>query len=179
MRILLCVMVLMQSLWAAPEVRLAAAMKTGVALRLHVVAQDDTDAMQRVKGCVRDAVRGAYAAQRDPSLTMLENTRQLLPALTEAAVNEARAQGFAGEVTLALEERDFPPQTLDGLPLPGGRYPALTVRLGDALGRNWWGLVDPALAVNCAGGEEGAPWLADLSALWAALRRLFLGEVPA
>ena len=37
-------------------------MKTGITLRMHVVAQDDTDAMQSVKLQVRDGVRDAYTS---------------------------------------------------------------------------------------------------------------------
>ena len=40
------------------------AMKTGVLLRMHVVAQDDTPAMQALKAPVRDAVRQVYPHRR-------------------------------------------------------------------------------------------------------------------
>ena len=32
------------------------------------------------------------------------------------------------------------------------------IRLGDAQGRNWWGLIDPELALQCAEFDEALLW---------------------
>lgn len=131
-----------------PEARTVFAMKTGILLRMHVVAQDDTDEMQHVKLRVRDAVQEAYASADLPG-TMLERTQTLLPHLTQAARTAARQEGFSGAVTVAVEKIHFDQRTLDGLTIPAGKYPALMIRLGEAQGHNWWGLVDPELAEAC------------------------------
>lgn len=126
-------------------------MKTGITLRMHVVAQDDTDAMQSVKLLVRDGVRDAYTALTGgTSLPMLLHAVQLLPQLTEAAETSAHAAGFDGAVDVSLTIAEFDERSLDGLTIPAGRYPALIIRLGDARGRNWWGLIDQQLALSCA-----------------------------
>ncbi|MGN0747128.1 MAG: stage II sporulation protein R [Aristaeellaceae bacterium] len=153
------------------------AMKTGVLLRMHVVAQDDTPAMQAVKAPVRDAVRQAYAGHTagEASLPMLPRAAALLPELTAAAQAAAREAGYAGEVTVALEWAQFDQRTLDGLTIPAGRYPALMIRLGQARGQNWWGLLDPELALSAAAIENGEGtivWDWTLEGLLAALFHL-------
>jgi len=139
------------------EARTVLAMKTGVLLRMHVVAQDDTDEMQRVKLCVRDAVQRLYIEQAG-SGPMLLRVSELLPQLTRTAREAARQEGFAGSVTVTVERHSFDQRTLDGLTIPAGEYPALMIRLGQAQGRNWWGLIDPELALDCAR-LEGFPGL--------------------
>lgn len=133
---------------APPELRTVFAMKTGILLRMHVVAHDDSDEMQRVKLCVRDAVRQVYASAEGTG-TMLERTSALLPQLTQTARQTAEEEGFTGSVTVAIEHRHFDQRELDGLTIPEGEYPALMIRLGEAQGRNWWGLIDPELALAC------------------------------
>ena len=177
MRAFLCLMALVQAMTSTPQSRAVLAMKSGLHLRMHVVAQDDTPAMQSLKLRVRDAVRDAYALGRDDSATMLDNARRMLPALASAAEAEARAQGYAGEVRVELTQHTFDDRTLEGVTIPGGRYPALMICLGEAQGRNWWGLIDPEAALGCAGGTEDAPWSWSPAALWAAVLRLFGQEV--
>lgn len=146
-----------------------AGMKTGILLRMHVIAQDDTSEMQRIKLCVRDAVRDAYAAEAVRPAPMLTQATQLLPQLTQAAQCAARAEGFTGMVTVSIQQESFDERELDGLLIPAGSYPTLMIRLGDAKGHNWWGLIDPELALNCASWEESLSWDWSLDALWRAL----------
>lgn len=152
-----------------PETRTVFAMKTGILLRMHVVAQDDTEEMQRIKLCVRDAVRDAYAAAPDDSAAMLPKTLGMLPALTQAARRRAAQEGFSGCVTVAVEEQYFDERTLDGLTIPAGTYPALMIRLGAAQGHNWWGLIDPELAAQCARLDTFPAWDWSLAGLLKAL----------
>ena len=153
------------------------AMKTGILLRMHVIAQDDTPAMQAVKAPVRDAVRQAYAEHtaQEASLPMLPRAAALLPELTAAAQAAARDAGYTGEVTVSLEWAHFDQRALDGLTIPAGRYPALMIRLGQARGQNWWGLLDPELALSAAAiaaGEGAIVWDWTLEGLLAALFHL-------
>lgn len=158
--------VLLAATLLSPQCRAVAGMKTGVLLRMHVIAQDDTAEMQRVKFCVRDAVQQAYGT--GGTLPMLARTQALLPQLTRAAQDAAAREGFSGPVQVSVEMCHFDRRTLDGLTFPAGEYPALMIRLGEARGRNWWGLVDPALALDCAS-LPGSGWDWTLSGLWQAL----------
>lgn len=146
-----------------------AGMKTGVLLRMHVIAQDDTPEMQRIKLCVRDAVQDAYAAEAVRPAFMLTQATHLLPQLTQAAQCAARTEGFTGMVTVSIQQESFDERELDGLLIPAGSYPALMIRLGNAEGRNWWGLIDPDLALNCASWKDSLFWDWSLAGLWQAL----------
>ena len=180
LKTLFSLLLALQTMLAAPaECRTVFAMKTGVLLRVHVVAQDDTAEMQRVKRCVRDAVLAAYAAAPEDGQTMLRRAEGLLPELTYAAVRAAREEGFTGAVDVSLEQVLFDSRTLDGITIPAGEYPALMIRLGDARGHNWWGLLDPRLAISSAaaeGSDGPLSWDFSLSALWQALLRPFLSQ---
>lgn len=149
-----------------------AGMKTGILLRMHVVAQDDTPEMQRVKLCVRDAVQDAYAAEAGGQAPTLFQASRLLPQLALAAQHAAKAEGFTGGVTLTIQQETFDERELDGLVIPAGSYPALIIRLGEAKGHNWWGVIDPELALNCASWGNGDAWDWSLEGLWQALLNL-------
>lgn len=154
LRSLICLLLALQSLTAplaTPENRVTFAAKSGILLRTHVVAQDDTEEMQRIKLVVRDAVREAYSTNRPASCaSMLAAAEALLPLLTETAVSAARREGFAGAVSVSIALETFDARELDGFILPAGAYPALMIRLGDAQGHNWWGLIDPELSLQMA-----------------------------
>lgn len=152
----------------------AAALHSGEWLRLHVVAHDDTPAMQDVKLTVRDAVRRTYAEQVPAdSASMLAAAAAMLPELTAAAQSAAREAGFDGPVTVALGPAAFDGRRLAGYVIPAGVYPALVVRLGEARGHNWWGLLDPETAIGAASVEEldgeDLVWDWSLDALWQGL----------
>lgn len=160
----------------APQARVAFAMKTGILLRTHVVAADNTPAMQQVKYVVRDAVCDVYEQLADPDQTMFANVRHHLDALCEAAVSAARDAGFTGDVAVSLETADFPARLMDGLTITAGTYPALFIRLGEAQGRNWWGLIDRDLALRCAAistGDGAIVWDWSWSGFLQALGQLF------
>ena len=186
LKTLLCLLLTLQTLTVplkTPEGRVTFAMKTGILLRVHVVAQDDTGEMQRVKLVVRDAVRQAYDERYpSPCLSMLAAAEAMLPDLTEAAVAAARNEGFDGPVDVAIETRTFDARELDGFLLPEGEYPALMIRLGDAQGHNWWGLIDPDLSLRTAmvpdfGSSDGpAVWDWSLKAFLSALLGLPLTQ---
>lgn len=126
-------------------------MRTGITLRMHVIAEDNSSAMQRTKLAVRSGVQQAYAdAEPDTRIPMLINAMRLMPVLTTAAQDSARNAGYTGDVTVRLGIEQFDERRLDGLTIPAGYYPALVIRMGAAAGRNWWGLLDPRSAMLCA-----------------------------
>lgn len=134
-------------------------MQSGEYLRMHVVAQDDTAEMQRIKLCVRDAVQDCFLLSRDASLpTMQSQASAILPLLAEAACARAAEEGFTGDVTVTLGTFSFNDRELDGMAVPAGEYPALMILLGDAKGQNWWGLLDPETSLRFAGAKtQGSP----------------------
>lgn len=157
-----------------PAQAIPAMLKEGRLLRFHVIAHDDSHDMQQLKLRVRDAVQEKYLQLRREGVTMLAMAQQVLPDLEEAAAVCAQAEGFAGTVNVSLGPSEFSDRLLGQMLIPGGIYPALVIRLGDAQGQNWWGLLDPDMGLQLAAVTEGEAgkqirWDWSLSGLLAAL----------
>ena len=92
-------------------------------VRLHVLANSDSEEDQALKLKVRDAV--------------LEQATETL-------------QGADYGVRAELAETSFPTKEYDGFALPAGEYLALRVLIGEAAGQNWWCVVFPPLCTAAA-----------------------------
>lgn len=123
-------------------------------LRLHVLANSDSQADQDLKLQVRDAVL-AYTQQ---IFTAAENKEQAvalaeqqLETLEQVAQQTLRDNGCDSSVKASIEHTFFPTKTYDnGTRLPAGYYDALRLEIGEAKGKNWWCILYPAL---CFGGS--------------------------
>lgn len=121
---------------------------SGRLLRLHVVANSDSEEDQALKLRVRDAVLEeangllAQADSRDQAVGLL---RENLDRLETAAEQTLLAQGSAQTVTVSLERELFGTRYYDTFALPGGYYDALRVTLGSGEGHNWWCVVYPQI----------------------------------
>lgn len=123
-------------------------------IRLHVVAQSDSESDQAVKLKVRDAVLAevGFALRQQGSAgdarAWLEDH---LDEVTAAANRALRDAGTEQTAVVSLQKESFPRRDYETFSLPSGVYESLVVRIGDAQGRNWWCVVFPAL---CFGTNE-------------------------
>ena len=117
-------------------------------VRLHVLANSDSEEDQALKLEVRDAVL-AQASETLQGITGREEACRrltaLLPELEKTAREVIAANGYAYGVRVELAETSFPTKTYDGFALPAGEYLALRVLIGEAAGQNWWCVVFPPL----------------------------------
>lgn len=124
-------------------------------LRLHVLANSNSEEDQRVKLCVRDRVL-AYCAPLLESAQTQDEVRSVLSAHLQEIVNEAQRelwrQGASDSVTAQISEEYYPTRDYIDFSLPAGRYVGLRIQIGEAQGRNWWCVVFPPL---CSGAAEG------------------------
>ena len=125
-------------------------------LRLHVVANSDSDADQDVKLQVRDAILGsleqglAQARDVEEAKTYI---RSVLPELEQIANDTLSKAGFAESAVVSLEQEAFPVRDYDTFRLPSGVYQSLRVRIGNAEGKNWWCVVFPELCMSATTNE--------------------------
>ena len=123
-------------------------------IRLHVVANSDSDYDQTVKLYVRDAV-----LEKAQQLTQsAENSEQAEKILTDnlgqiAAAASEKAEKYGYSAVTTLETEYFPTRQYDTFSLPAGEYKALRVTIGEGKGHNWWCVVFPPLCVSAAGDE--------------------------
>lgn len=109
-------------------------------VRIHVVANSDSEADQRLKLRVRDAV---LAELRDVPREKLEAA---LPGLRETAQAVLEENGDDSAVVVSLGRERFGETTsIDGVSLPAGSYETLRLTIGDGAGHNWWGVLFPRL----------------------------------
>lgn len=149
--ILICLLTALQLCAAPIPDALHQHLLSGRWLRFHVIAADDTAAMQALKLPVRDAIQSCFRQNCTSDCRSIRaQAEQLLPQLAQAAEAAARAHGFDGPVRVTLRTEPFGSRILGALTVPAGEYPALMVRLGEAQGRNWWGLLDPELSLRLA-----------------------------
>ena len=117
-------------------------------VRLHVLANSDTEEDQALKLLVRDAVLERtteileQSEDRESAEALL---RESLPELEVLAEETVRANGYDYAVTAELEDTAFPTKEYDGFSLPAGEYLALRILIGEGAGQNWWCVVFPPL----------------------------------
>ena len=129
-------------------------------IRLHVVANSDSDADQAVKLCVRDAVlreaqnvlsdasdaKQAIAAQLLTE-TLSEEMRLLYVAMTCAKERLIITGTTHSIASVSFRRELFPTRDYDTFSLPSGVYQSLRVTIGEGAGHNWWCVIFPSLCV--------------------------------
>lgn len=139
-------------LWGACTLQRQDALEQKV-IRLHVIANSDSEADQALKLRVRDRVLVLTEDILRQSGDMEEARQRLaeaLPRLQQTAAEEIAAQGSRYTVSAGLEETEFPTREYDGFALPSGEYLALRVVIGEGAGKNWWCVVFPPLCTTAA-----------------------------
>ena len=122
-------------------------------IRLHVIANSDSDADQALKLEVRDRVLDFTTTVLQRSADMEDAQVRLRAELTRIetiARREIAAQGYDYPVTAQLASAEFPLKEYDGFSLPAGEYMALRLVIGEGEGRNWWCVVYPPLCTAAA-----------------------------
>ena len=122
-------------------------------IRLHVIANSDSEADQALKLQVRDKILDFTTGVLEQSENMEEAQERLhtaLPEIRRLAAEEIDAQGYDYGVTARLERAEFPHKEYDGFALPAGEYTALRLMIGEGKGQNWWCVVFPPLCTTAA-----------------------------
>lgn len=115
-------------------------------LRLHVVANSDSEEDQRVKLLVRDALIQRFAPAN--SLAQAEELLLLGGGDVQSTVDAVlRQQGCGYNAQLRFGTMEFPEKSYAGVSYPAGEYEALRVELGAAAGQNWWCVLFPPICL--------------------------------
>ena len=117
-------------------------------VRLHVIANSDSQLDQLVQLKVRDAII-AYMAPKLKKVTnsteaaavIAENRRDM----EEVARRVLLLSGIAYPVQVEYGQFSFPVRTYGDTVYPAGKYNAVRILLGQAQGSNWWCVLFPPL----------------------------------
>ena len=130
-------------------------------LRLHVIANSDSEEDQALKLKVRDAVLESVAAMLDhcegfdDALSVISQQKSI-DTITRVAQNTVEREGYDYTVTVTVGEERYPRKSYESLCFPSGTYTSLRVEIGESVGQNWWCVLFPRLCLGAAssGGNE-------------------------
>ena len=120
-------------------------------VRLHILANSDSEYDQNLKLAIRDDILLTYKeilgeCESDNLSSFREYTDEI-----EAFVNERLVTyGAPYEATVTFGEEWYDTREYEEFTLPCGTYLSLIVHLGNAEGKNWWCVMYPPLCLDLA-----------------------------
>ena len=127
-------------------------------LRLHILANSDSEDDQELKYGIRDKLLEKYGnrlGSSDSPEEAKKNINAMIPEIktdVDKWISDA-GYNYKSEVTLGVEWYDT--REYDDFTLPKGYYTSLQVMIGEAEGKNWWCVMYPPLCLDIA--TENAP----------------------
>lgn len=111
-------------------------------IRLHILADSNSEKDQSIKLKVRDFVIENYGAKlsADTREDALKKIYACLPDMLKDIKNVS-----GQEVKISIKETEFPTKEYKGFSFPRGKYLALKIELGSGRGKNWWCVMYPPL----------------------------------
>ena len=122
-------------------------------LRLHVLANSDSEEDQALKLAVRDKIladTGEIFNQADNQTDARAVAIANLSVVEEAAHEALREAGADTAVHAEVVRMFFDTRVYDGFTMPAGWYDALRVIIGEGKGHNWWCVLYPPLCIPAA-----------------------------
>ena len=127
-------------------------------IRLHILANSDSEEDQALKIAVRDRLLAEYgellrSAGSFEAAEMKAN--ELLPKMKRDAEQYIEELGYDYSVEVSLGEEWYETRDYGDFSLPCGIYTSLRVIIGSGEGKNWWCIMYPPLCTELA--SEDAP----------------------
>ena len=120
-------------------------------IRLHVVANSDSEVDQDIKLRVRDAiVDSLYAGMADIGDVQAAKAylQENLGKIQCIANQTLEAAGVDSRAVVTLCRETFDIRKYETFSLPAGVYESLRVTIGEGQGRNWWCVAFPTLCMS-------------------------------
>ena len=122
-------------------------------MRLHVLANSDSEEDQALKLKVRDELLSYItplvidASSREDAMAIIEAKMNDIEKIAQESVYK-NGYDYKVDVTLTLEE--YPTRNYETMSFPSGEYISLRVLIGEAEGQNWWCVLFPPLCLSAA-----------------------------
>lgn len=122
-------------------------------LRLHIIANSDTNNDQELKFAVRDKVLSLESSlfNKAKSIDEVKTTaKNKIDEIRQTAQQEVYLKGYAYEVKAEVCDMYFTTREYDNFTLPAGNYTAVRIIIGKGEGKNWWCVLYPPLCLPAA-----------------------------
>lgn len=122
-------------------------------LRLHIIANSDSDEDQSLKLKVRDKILSEFGEQLGMNENFEEAKHEIQKKLNQinfVAGNEVHNNGFNYNVNVEVTNMYFNSRRYDNVILPAGFYDALRITIGEGKGKNWWCVMFPPICLSVA-----------------------------
>lgn len=114
-------------------------------VRLHIIANSDSNEDQAVKLKVRDVVLAE--TEKELEINTKEEIVKNLDKFEEIANEVLAENGFPYTAHAVYGKFDFPKKEYKNITLPAGEYYGVRLILGEGEGHNWWCVMYPPLCV--------------------------------
>ena len=123
-------------------------------IRLHILANSNSDLDQAVKLKVRDAILEEGVFDGAENIEAAEDKSLAAACQAVAVANRVlEAEGMPYRASLCYGTEQYPTRNYGDISLPAGTYRSLRIVLGEGEGNNWWCVLFPPLCSGSATAE--------------------------
>ncbi len=122
-------------------------------LRLHILANSDSDEDQGTKLYIRDRLLTEYGRRLSGSESKAsaeETVTALLYDIEDSVEGWLNERGYSYGATVTLSREWYETREYEDFSLPAGYYMSVRVLLGEGEGQNWWCVMYPPLCLDVA-----------------------------
>lgn len=126
-------------------------------VRLHILAESDSEVDQNIKLALRDDILREYSEKLShfsSSKEAQDEINELKTEIEEFCNSRLKEKGVDYTASVMLEKEYYPNRVYEDVSLPAGNYMSLKIVLGEGEGQNWWCVLFPPLCLDAAKGEE-------------------------
>ncbi len=122
-------------------------------LRLHIIANSDSQADQELKIKIRDKILEESSELFEESedigsaISDAEDSLEKIVATANSVIEE---NGFSYKADATVGDSYFETREYEDFTLPAGTYKSLIVTLGEGEGKNWWCVIFPEICLPAA-----------------------------
>ncbi len=123
-------------------------------LRLHILANSDSNEDQQLKYDLRDYILSNFGEVFSECTGFEDSVKvaKLYKSEIEKSANEfVRSKGYNYKVKCEVGKTYFTTRKYENYTLPAGEYTAVRLLIGNAEGKNWWCVMFPPLCLPAAG----------------------------
>ncbi|MBQ6568631.1 MAG: stage II sporulation protein R [Clostridia bacterium] len=125
----------------------------GEVMRLHILANSDSEDDQNLKLAVRDEIlkESEFLFAQAENLTQAKALAEENIMLFENAANKVLAKnGSSQRAAVYIGKSEFNTRFYGDITMPAGVYDSLIIKIGKAQGKNWWCVMFPQMCLPAA-----------------------------